>query len=125
VIGVLLAAADTYVIVLVLPDIMVGVGLDVDELQRAAPLVSMFLLGYVVVLPLAGRVSDVLGRLPVLLGALLLFASGSLLTAAAGGLGEAVAGRFLQGAGGGALVPVTLARVACAAQSSAPPSRAL
>jgi hypothetical protein len=44
-VGVLLAAADTYVIVLALPDMMVGVGLDVDELQRAAPLVSMFLLG--------------------------------------------------------------------------------
>jgi MFS family permease len=112
VVGVLLAAADTYVIVLALPDIMVGVGLNVDELQRAAPLVSMFLLGYVVVLPLAGRVSDVAGRLPVLLGGLLVFAAGSLLTASAGGLTEAVTGRFLQGAGGGALVPVTLAMVA-------------
>lgn len=112
VIGVLLAAADTYVIVLALPDMMVGVGLDVDEFQRAAPLVSMFLLGYVVVLPLAGRVSDVAGRLPVLLGALLVFAAGSLLTASAVGLGEAVTGRLLQGAGGGALVPVTLALVA-------------
>lgn len=111
-VGVLLAAADTYVIVLALPDIMIGVGLDVDELQRAAPLVSMFLLGYVVVLPLAGRISDVAGRLPVLLGALLVFAGGSLVTAAAHGLAEAVTGRFLQGAGGGALVPVTLALVA-------------
>ena len=111
-VGVLLAAADTYVVVLALPDMMVGVGLDVDELQRAAPLVSMFLLGYVVVLPLAGRISDVVGRLPVLLGALLVFAGGSLVTAAAHGLAEAVTGRFLQGAGGGALVPVTLALVA-------------
>jgi MFS family permease len=112
VVAVLLAAADTYVIVLALPDIMLGVGLDIDELQRAAPLVSMFLLGYVVVLPLAGRMSDVSGRLPVLVGALLVFAAGSLLTAAASGLGEAISGRFLQGAGGGALVPVTLALVA-------------
>lgn len=112
VVGVLLAAADTYVIVLALPDMMVGVGLDIDELQRAAPLVSMFLLGYVAVLPLAGRISDVTGRLPVLVGALLVFAGGSLLTAAATGLAEAVTGRFLQGAGGGALVPVTLAMVA-------------
>ncbi len=111
-VGVLLAAADTYVIVLALPDMMVGVGLDIDELQRAAPLISMFLLGYVVVLPLAGRISDVAGRLPVLLGALLVFAGGSLVTAAATGLAEAVTGRFLQGAGGGALVPVTLALVA-------------
>jgi MFS family permease len=111
-VGVLLAAADTYVIVLALPDIMVGVGLDVQELQRAAPLISMFLLGYVVVLPLAGRISDLAGRLPVLIASLLVFAAGSLLTAAADGLAEAVAGRFLQGVGGGALVPVTLALVA-------------
>ncbi|RIQ32117.1 MFS transporter, partial [Jiangella rhizosphaerae] len=112
VVGVLLAAADTYVIVLALPDMMVGVGLDVDELQRAAPLVSMFLLGYVVVLPLVGRVSDVTGRLPVLTGSLLVFTAGSLLTASADGVAGAVVGRFLQGAGGGALVPVTLALVA-------------
>nr|WP_281352471.1 MFS transporter [Phytoactinopolyspora alkaliphila] len=111
-VGILLAAADTYVIVLALPDMMLGVGLDVDQLQQAAPLVSMFLLGYVVVLPLVGRISDVVGRLPVLRGALLVFAAGSLLTASADGVGEAVVGRFLQGAGGGALVPVTLALVA-------------
>ncbi|SEE78095.1 MFS transporter [Jiangella alba] len=112
VVGVLLAAADTYVIVLALPDMMLGVGLDADELQRAAPLVSMFLLGYVVVLPLVGRVSDVTGRLPVLTGSLLVFTAGSLLTASADGVAGAVVGRFLQGAGGGALVPVTLALVA-------------
>ncbi len=112
VVGVLLAAADTYVIVLALPDMMVGVGLDVDELQRAAPLVSMFLLGYVVVLPLVGRVSDVTGRLPVLTASLLVFTAGSLLTASADGVAGAIVGRFLQGAGGGALVPVTLALVA-------------
>ncbi|TDE00088.1 MFS transporter [Jiangella asiatica] len=112
VVGVLLAAADTYVIVLALPDMMIGVGLDADELQRAAPLVSMFLLGYVVVLPLVGRISDVTGRLPVLTGSMLVFTAGSLLTASADGVAGAVVGRFLQGAGGGALVPVTLALVA-------------
>lgn len=111
-VGVLLAAADTYVVVLALPDMMSGVGLDVDELQRAAPIVSMFLLGYVVTLPLAGRISDVVRRAPVLTGALVVFTTGSLVTASASGLAEAVAGRFLQGAGGGALVPVTLALVA-------------
>ncbi|PSL03687.1 MFS transporter [Haloactinopolyspora alba] len=111
-VGVLLAAADTYVIVLALPEMMVGVGLDADELQRAVPLVSMFLLGYVVVLPLVGRVSDVVGRLPVLTAALLVFTAGSLVTASSDGLAAAVTGRFLQGAGGGALVPVTLALVA-------------
>ncbi len=110
--AVLLGAADTYVVVLALPDLMAGVGLAVDDLARAAPLVSGFLLGYVAVLPLAGRVSDAVGRTPVLVACLLGFALGSLVTASASTLDVAVAGRGLQGLGAGGLVPPTLALVA-------------
>jgi MFS family permease len=106
------AAADTYVVVLALPDMMTGVGLAVDELQRAAPIVSGFLLGYVAVLPLVGRIADLHGRLPVLIASLLVFALGSLVTAAAYDLPSMVTGRLLQGLGGGGLVPATLALVA-------------
>ena len=53
--AVLLAAADTYVVVLALPSIMRDVGIGLDQLQEAAPIVSGFLCGYVVVLPLLGR----------------------------------------------------------------------
>jgi MFS family permease len=106
------AAADTYVVVLALPDMMSASGLGVDELQRAAPIVSGFLLGYVGVLPLVGRISDLRGRLPVLVGTLLVFALGSVVTAAAYDLESIVAGRLLQGVGGGGLVPPTLALVA-------------
>jgi MFS family permease len=106
------AAADTYVVVLALPDMMAGIGLSIDELQRAAPIVSGFLLGYVAVLPLVGRVADLRGRLPVLVGSLVVFALGSLVTLAAYDLPSMVVGRFLQGVGGGGLVPATLALVA-------------
>ena len=110
--AVLLAAADTYVVVLALPSIMRDVGIGLDQLQEAAPIVSGFLCGYVVVLPLLGRLSDVYGRRPVLLGCLGVFALGSVVTASAHALGVVVAGRTLQGLGGGGLVPVTLALVA-------------
>ena len=110
--AVLLAAADTYVVVLVLTNIMTDVGIGIDQLQRATPIVSGFLLGYVVVLPLLGRLSDIHGRQPVFLGCLGLFAAGSLITATAHGLGSVVVGRTIQGLGGGGLVPVTLALVA-------------
>ncbi len=106
------AAADTYVVVLALPDMMSAVGLDIDELQRAAPVVSGFLLGYVAILPLIGRIADVRGRLPVLTGCLVVFAIGSVVTAAAYDLESMVAGRFVQGLGGGGLIPPTLALVA-------------
>ena len=62
--------------------------------------------------PLIGRIADLRGRTPVLVAALVVFAFGSLVTAAAYDLGSLVAGRFLQGVGGGGLVPVTLALVA-------------
>ncbi|HET7326129.1 MAG TPA: MFS transporter [Nocardioidaceae bacterium] len=106
------AAADTYVVVLALPDMMSGVGLSIDELQRAAPIVSGFLLGYVAMLPLIGRIADLRGRVPVLVFSLIVFAIGSLVTAASLDLTTIVLGRFLQGLGGGGLVPATLALVA-------------
>jgi MFS family permease len=111
-VAVAFAAADTYVVVLALPDMMISVGLSIDELQRAAPIVSGFLLGYVAVLPLIGRIADLRGRVPVLTASLLVFALGSLVTALSADLPTMVTGRFLQGVGGGGLVPATLALVA-------------
>lgn len=111
-VAVAFAAADTYVVVLALPDMMAGAGIPIEELQRAAPIVSGFLLGYVAMLPLIGRIADLRGRVPVLVAALVVFAVGSLVTAFAYDLPMMVAGRFLQGVGGGGLVPATLALVA-------------
>lgn len=110
--SVLVAAMDTYVVVLALPAIMAQVGIGIDQLQAATPIVSGFLLGYVVVMPLLGRLSDLYGRRPLLLLCLAVFAGGSLVTASATDLGSVVTGRALQGLGGGGLVPVTLALVA-------------
>ena len=111
VVAIAFAAADTYVVVLALPEMMTAADIDLDQLQRAAPIISGFLLGYVGVLPLIGRIADLRGRVPVLLGCLLIFALGSLLTAAAPDLTTIVAGRVMQGIGGGGLIPPTLALV--------------
>ncbi len=118
-VAVAFAASDTYVVVLALPEMMASFGISVTELQRAAPIVSGFLLGYVAMLPLIGRLADLRGRLPVLTLCLGIFAVGSFLTAFSLGFGPLVAGRFLQGVGGGGLVPATLALVA----DLYPPSR--
>ncbi len=111
-VAVAFAAADTYVVVLALPEMGAAAGVSAEELQRAAPIISGFLLGYVAMLPLIGRIADLRGRTPVLVAALVVFAVGSLVTAFAYDLPSMVAGRFLQGLGGGGLVPATLALVA-------------
>jgi MFS family permease len=111
-VAVAFAAADTYVVVLALPEMMAASGLSAEQLQEGAPIISGFLLGYVGALPLVGRIADLRGRLPVLVGSLLVFAVGSMVTASAYDLGSMVAGRVLQGIGGGGLVPATLALVA-------------
>ncbi len=99
-------------VVLALTDMMRGVGVGIDALQRATPIISGFLLGYVAVLPLIGRIADLVDRQRVLLGCLGIFVAGSAVTALASDLPVLVAGRVIQGIGGGGLVPATLAIVA-------------
>jgi MFS family permease len=110
--AVLLAAADTYVVVVALPSIMNGVGVGLDRLQRATPIISGFLLGYTAILPLIGRLADLAGTGPVFAGCLVAFGTGSVITATAHALPVVVLGRAIQGVGGGGLVPVTMAMVA-------------
>ncbi len=111
-VAVAFAAADTYVVVLALPEMMTSVAISAQDLQRAAPIISGFLLGYVAVLPLIGRIADLRGPVPVLVASLVTFTVGSLVTAVGYDLASVVAGRFLQGLGGGGLVPATIALVA-------------
>lgn len=111
-VGVLLAAADTYVVVLALTDMMASVGIGVQALSRATPIVSGFLLGYIALLPLVGRLADLADRRRVLVACLWVFCVGSVVTALAVELPVLVGGRFLQGVGGGGLVPATMALVA-------------
>ena len=115
--GLFVAAMDAYVVVTLLPVMIADVGLTIDRLEQATPLVTGFLTGYIVAMPLLGAYSDARGRAPVYAACMGVFAVGSILTATAGLLPYAempwlVAGRVLQGLGGGGLVPLTLALAA-------------
>jgi len=115
--GLFVAAMDAYVVVTLLPVMIADVGLTIDRLEQATPLVSGFLTGYIVAMPLLGAYSDARGRAPVYVACVAVFAVGSVITATAGlfpfaGAVWLVGGRVLQGLGGGGLVPLTLALAA-------------
>ena len=131
-IAVFLTALDQTVVVTALPQIIVDLQIPLNQLDRAAWIISGYLLGYVVTMPLMGRVSDLYGRRRVFILCLSIFAIGSLFCGLAPVLGNSipldflqnvgidvsspgliwlVAARFVQAAGGGAVVPVAMAVV--------------
>ncbi len=110
--GLFVAALDAYLVVTLLPAMLTDVGLTIERFEQATPIVTGFLCGYVIAMPLLGAYSDVRGRAPVYAFCVVVFAAGSVVTATAGSLPWLVAGRVLQGLGGGGLVPLTLALAA-------------
>lgn len=109
--AVFVGSLDLTVIATLLPTMVSDLQIPTADIDRYVWVVLGYLLAYMVTIPVLGRVSDLIGRRAVFAGALVVFVIGSLLSARATGLGSLITGRVIQGFGGGALVPVTMALV--------------
>ena len=112
-IGVFLAGLELMITATALPSILGDLAVTDQlgepafaELRHASWIVNGYLLAYVVAMPLAGRLADVWGARRLFLGALVLFIVGSIVAGRGQTLDELIAGRVIQGFGGGVLVPV-------------------
>ena len=108
-VGAFITAMDQTVVVTALPDVMLDLKVPFTELDRAAWIVTAYLLGYTVAMPLIARMGDVYGYSRVYKGGLVLFAIGTTLVAVSPNLEWMVAARAVQAVGGGATVPIGLA----------------
>ncbi len=112
--GVLLGGAELMVVAIALPSIVADFGGWAD-LARVSWIVNAYLLAYVVAMPLAGRGADLWGARRLYVVALLLFVAGSAgaglsrFTGSEDGLTWLIVARVVQGFGGGALVPLSMA----------------
>ena len=112
--GVFSTALDQTVVVAALPSVMLDLEIPLTDLDRASWIVTGYLVSYTVAMPLAGRLSDVYGRVRMFQAALVLFSIGSALVAVAPDFSWIVSARALQAFGGGATVPIGLAMAVAA-----------
>ena len=108
--AVFLAALDQYMVYTIMLPLMTDLGLRApDQLSQAVWIITGYLLGYTVAMPLFGRLTDVKGRRLMTMIALSLFLLGSALCVFIRRLDLFVVARVIQAAGGGALVPIAMA----------------
>lgn len=116
-IGVFLAGLELMITAVALPSILADL-VDPNgssawvELRKASWIINGYLLVYILVMPLAGRLSDLWGVRRLLIGALAIFVVGSALAGAAQDLDQLIGARLIQAIGGGVLVPVGTAAAA-------------
>ncbi len=107
-------ALDQTVVVAALPLVMVDLEIPLTDLDKASWIITAFLVSYTVTMPLAGRLSDVYGRVRMFQLALVVFAIGSAVVAISPNFAWVVPARVFQAMGGGATVPIGLAMAVAA-----------
>jgi EmrB/QacA subfamily drug resistance transporter len=103
----LLASLDQTIVATALPTI-VG---DLGGLDQLSWVVTAYLVGATVTMPLWGRASDLYGRKTLFMAAIGVFLAGSALSGVSASIGELIGFRALQGIGAGGLMTLAMAIV--------------
>jgi len=119
--AVFIAADDQTVVVTLLPSMVLDLGISVGELNKISWTITSYLLGFTLVMPLAGKLCDKFGYRLVLIFSMIIFSIGSLLIGITINIPESnyvpsklnwlIVFRFLQAMGGGAIIPIAIASV--------------
>ena len=117
--GAFVTALDQTVVVTALPSVMLDLKIPITELNRASWIITAYLLGYTVAMPLIGRLGDVYGYPRVYRISLVVFTIGTSLIAVSPSLEWMVGSRVVQTLGGSRLVAIGMAM----ATSLLPPER--
>src|SRR4051812_48403010 len=109
--GLFVLMLDSTVVALALPSIRADLAAPRSTLQW---ILNGYLLAMAALVVTAGRLGDIYGRRRVFCFGLVTFAVGSALAGAAPSATGVIAGRFVQGAGAAAMLPLSLALVTAA-----------
>ncbi|CAE6468598.1 unnamed protein product [Rhizoctonia solani] len=101
--------ASTFLSALELTSVSTALPTIVDALrgQEFAWIGSAYTLGSTAFMPMSGGLADIFGRRPIMLASLVIFAVGSAICGAAPNMSALIAGRTIQGIGGGGILTLT------------------
>ena len=111
--GIFLAALDQTAVSALLPTIIKDYegAFSPTAVERASWIVTAYLVGYTVVMPVMGRLADVFGHRLLFNVSILIFIAGSVLCTLAPSFKWLAAFRAIQAVGGGAIVPIAMGMV--------------
>lgn len=106
--AVFIAADDQTVIATIFPPIMKDLQINISDIDKAAWTITGYLLGYICMMPVVGKLSDTFGHKRLLTIVLIVFAIGSMLVGLSNNLEFLVASRIFQAIAAGATIPLAI-----------------
>jgi len=108
--GIFLAALDQTAVSALLPTILKDYegSFSPSSVERAGWIITAYLIGYTVLMPVMGRIADLFGHRLLFNVSILIFIAGSVLCALAPSIKWLAFFRLVQAIGGGAIVPIAM-----------------